>query len=255
MGLSIEQSLRQICRLVFADRLFGDEVVAITLNRLARAGKGDAPANDLVTGLLTFFDLWTAAHESSSPPPFFSDEALFKSLGPPLPPGRIALLLKDILNVADRDIAHIVHTPESDIEDLIAAGRASFVNQAAGCVAILEAEPQLATQFVALIENLGATPLIPAQTADQARRLLEIEKPDLIIADDSTSARHAAGDAVKSSRDIHDCTVLLITDRPEHALEGKSDEPDIVLGNTYSYHAIRTAIAHCLSTDRAQITY
>ena len=255
MALTVEQSLRQICRLIFADRLFGDEVVAITLSKLPLSREKYAPAQDLPTGLRTFFDLWSAAHKSEREPTFFSDDALFKSLGPPLPPGRIALLLKDILNVSDSVIADILQRPESEIEDLIAAGRASFVNHADGRVAIIEEEPGLATKFVALVEDLGAKPLMPAHTADQVHRLLETEKPDLIIADEATSAHYAAENAVKDSRDIHDCTVLLITDAPEHVLKGKSDEPDIVIDNTYSYQTIQTVVAHCLSTERSQVTH
>lgn len=255
MALTVEQSLRQFCRLIFADRLFGDEVVAITLNKLSLSGEKNAPPHNLTTGLCAFFDLWSAAHARDAKPAFFSDDALFKSLGPPLPPDKVALLLKDILSVSNSEIADILQKPESEIENLIATGRATCANLSDGRVAIVEGEHDLAERYVALVENLGAEPLKPAQTQDQVHHLIETEKPDLIIADESSSARCAAERAVRESRDSHDCTVLLITDTPEHALNGNSDEPDVVVDNTCSYEAIQTVVAHCLSTERSRVTH
>lgn len=248
--LTTEQSLRQFCRLLTADRLFGDEIVAITL---AEDIPGENEAQKRVEAFKRLLSFWAMAYEARETAPNFTDLSLLASAGAPPSKIQTALLLSDVLQMPEKDIAQILAPTDSSVTELVVTGRVMHASRAKGKTIIVEDEPVIASDLRYIVEQLGATVAGTAESADKAVDLITRNKPDLILTDYNLVDEKTGIDVVEESRKVHQCPVVFVTAFPEEVLSGRDGEPDVVIGKPYTLDGIKAAVVQSLTARRLEI--
>lgn len=247
--LTTEQSLRQFCRLLTADRMFGDEIVAMTLKD--KTSKQD-DKEERITAFRRLLSFWAMAYEARETAPNFSDLRLLASAGPPPSKIQSALLLSDVLQLPEKEIADILAPCENSVTEMVITGRAMHASRARGTTVIVEDEPIITSDLRFIVEQLGATVAATANSADKAIDLIVRNKPDLILTDYNLVDEKTGIDVVAESRKTHQCPVVFVTAFPDDVLNGLDGEPDIVIGKPYTLDGIKAAVVQSLSAQRLE---
>lgn len=248
--LTTDQYLRQFCRLLTADRFFGDEIVAMTTAQDSEDADEETRRIAAFRRLLGF---WRLSYESAETAPSFSNEKLLASAGPPPSKFQTALLLADVLQLPEKEIAEIVAPAENSVTEMVVTARIMHASKAKGDVVIIEDEPVIASDLRYIIEQLGAKVRGAAASGKKAIELIRKHKPDLILADYNLVGEKTGVDVIEETRDDHNCPVVFITGFPEKVLEGLEGEPDVVIGKPYTLDGVRAAVAHGLTAPRMEI--
>ncbi len=248
--LTIEQSLRQFCRLLTADRLFGDEIVAVVLEKDSEDESG---SEIRVAAFRRLLKIWALAHETKDAAPNFTNMKLLASAGPPPSNIQTALLLSDVLQLPEKEIFEIVEPTENSVTEMVVTGRVMHASKAKGKTIIVEDEPIIASDLRYIVEQLGATVAGVAPTASKAIELIVRNKPDLILTDYNLMDEKTGIDVVAETRQVHQCPVIFVTAFPEKVLEGLEGEPDVVIGKPYTLDGIKAAVAQSLAAHRLEI--
>lgn len=252
--LTIEQQFRQFCRLLLADRLFGDELTAF----FERERAVDEPAKGSISErrvalFRRFLADWNRHYFAPEPPAPFTTAAMMYSAGPPPSAEKTALLLNDVLQFSKSEIGEILAPNDQSVTELIVIGRAQHANKAHGAVVIVEDEALIASDLVQILESIGVKIAGVAHDGEKALELINAHRPDLILADYNLEDDRTGVDVVEESRAFHDCPVMFVTGFPDQALQGSEREPDVVIGKPYTIESIKAAAAHCLSQERAEL--
>ena len=243
--------LRQLSRAVFADRVIGDELMRMTMSRVAvDPASSSASVIDLVAA---FLQSWRLAEREGElregSARLFSDASLMDAL-PPLPDdGRLLLLLVDVLGFSPVEAARIVGTGRSGGE-LLAATRATLKVSGPASAVVIEDEPLIAADLRAILQQIGVKVGGEARSADEAVRIAGEVSPDLILADYNLDGRATGIDAIMRIRAVRDCPVIFITGYPDRVLQGDEVEPDFVISKPYTADNVRAAVVHCLDARR-----
>lgn len=246
----LEISLRQFCRLLLADWLFGDEIARVAASKLPVEGP---ISNMRVRAFSDLLSLWRDAHENKVPPRPFTDASLMKSLGPPPPDDQTAVLLFDVMEFDTREIATILSADAASAMQMVTNGRAQYASKADGTIVIVEDEPAIALDLQMIAEGLGANVLaIAANAEDGASQILK-HKPDAVLLDFNLDGARTGLDVFNDIRDDHDCTVIFVTAFPKELLTGEGSEPDIVITKPYSELCMRAVVAHALSVPQSEV--
>ena len=249
--LTVEQEFRQFCRLLVADRLFGDELTAYFERDAAEAGGAGKVRR--VELFRKFLEEWSRNYYASEAPAPFTTASMMYSAGPPPPKTAVALLLNDVLHFNQQEIAEIIAPTENSVTELIVTGRVIHASAAEGSAIIIEDEALIAADLSQIIQSLGVNVRGVAHDARMAAKLIESKKPDIILADFNLEDEKTGADVVNECRAFHDCPVIFVTGFPEQALKGSEREPDVVIGKPYTIESIKAAVAHCLSNERLRV--
>ena len=246
--LTVQQQFRQFCRLVVADRLFGDELTAYfeheSRDRLSENGNYEGGRAELLRAFLTD---WGRHYDADKTPEPFTTAAMLRGAGPPPPKTQVAVLLNDVLGFTKDEINRVIEPTSNSVTELIVTGRVMHASTAKGSVVIIEDEALIASDLSMIVGGLGAKVVGSAKNAKEASSLILKYQPDLIFADFNLEDEKTGVDVVQESRAYHQCPVVFVTGFPEDVLSGSEREPDVVIGKPYSVESIRAAAAHCLS--------
>ena len=243
--------LRQLSRAAFADRVIGDELMRLTMARVeVDPTSSSASVADLATA---FVQSWRQAHKDavgrSDRAARFSDAALRSAFPPPPGDGRLVLLLVDVLGFAPSEASRIVGV-RGDGMALLAETRAALRIQGQPTAVVIEDEPLIAADLRSILGRMGVDVVGEARAADEAVRVAEATRPDLILADYNLDGRATGIDAIVRIREAHDCPVIFITGYPDRVLQGDEIEPDFVISKPYTADNVRAAVVHCLDARR-----
>jgi CheY-like chemotaxis protein len=245
----LEISLRQFCRLLLADWLFGDEIARIAASNLPVQG----PISEMrVRAFRGMLKLWREAYESQVPPRPFTDASLLTSLGPPPPDEQTALLLFDVMEFDAAEVEAILGPVTAPAMQLVMDGRAQYADKADGAVVIVEDEPAIAFDLQLIVEGLGASVAAMAANAEDGVKLILKHKPKTVLLDYNLDGGGTGIDVFNNIREDHDCTVVFVTAFPRELLTGEGAEPDIVITKPYSELCMRAVIAHALSVSQSE---
>ncbi len=240
--------LRQLSRAAFADRLLGDELMRLTMARVALdPASSSASVDDLAAA---FIQSWRAASKGgrgASVP--FSNASLAGALPPPPDDARLLLLLVDVLGFTPQEGGRIlgVRAPLPMLRD---ARDALSVRNGAKAV-IIEDDPLIAADLKAIVEELGVTVVGLARSAQEAITEITSARPEIVLADYNLEGRATGLDAIEAMQGEHDCPVVFITGYPDRVLQGDEVEPDFVISKPYTPENVRAAVVHCLDARRA----
>lgn len=241
--------LRQFARAAFADRLFGDEMMRMTMARVdIDPTSSSASAVDLVTAFVGSWREALRVEAGTAKPAPFSDASLLDALPRPPSDRRIVLLLVDVLGFSIAEAGRIVGSDEPG--RLIGEARKELAVQADASALVIEDEPLIAADLRAILELLGVTVAAEARNAPDAVRLAGEVKPGVILTDYNLDGRATGIDAAVQIEAAHECPVIFITGYPDRVLQGEEIEPDFVISKPYSADAVRAAVVHCLDARR-----
>ena len=240
--------VRQFSRVVFADRLIGDELMRMTLARVSIDPMSSS--SSVVDVVSAFLHSWRLAMtERPSRPVLFSDAALVGALPPPPSDDRLLLLLVDALGLAPDSAAQALGNGGNPVEALVRARQALGVTSGARAV-VVEDEPLIAADLHNILVRLGVEVVGQASDASMAINLAADTRPDVILADYNLRGSGTGLEAVLEINNHHDCPVVFVTGMPDRVLTGDDVEPDFVIGKPYTPDNIRAAVAHCLDARR-----
>jgi CheY-like chemotaxis protein len=248
--ISTQKVIRQFCRLVLADRLFGDEVAAAVAPE--SEDDGSTPESR-VKAFRRLFKTWSEAYATGDENEPFSDRYLLASAGEP--PGKTlsAVLLNDVLELPSAEVDQILAPSKNSSTELVVTGRVMHAAQATGSIVIIEDEPLIASDLRDIVEKMGVDVLAVTGSGEKAIELIKKKKPDLVLTDYHLTGAMNGLDVIRGCRDVHDCAVVFVTGFPETVLEGEDGEPDVVIGKPYTMVAIRAAVAQCLKIGRRSV--
>ncbi|MGF1561062.1 MAG: response regulator [Geminicoccaceae bacterium] len=242
------QTLRHLARAVVADRTLGDELLRLVETRLRQR---DTPPHDTPDAVALFVETWRELRQLNGAARAFSDRSLAAALPAPPSNERFMLLLVDTMGLDQREASRAMRVSAKEGAELLEEARRWALGQFHGSALIIEDEPLIAAELRAILASMGVNVIAAARTAEQAVDLVKASEPDLLLADYNLDGERSGVDAVREIQEQVISPVVFITGYPDRVLAGNEVEPDFVLAKPYSTRAVRAAVAHCLSTERA----
>jgi CheY-like chemotaxis protein len=245
--------LRQFCRAVMNDQLYGDEVARALLQNVdldgILAAPEDSRRNRLFSEALT---VWTAAREHTAAVNF-SDEALLSSAVPAAGIGEQILILTDVMGISIRDAALALDLDASEARKIANQSREGLQGDVHGNVMIVEDEPLIAEGIADLVRSMGVEVVAMARSSNQAIEQAGLHHPDAVLADFDLGGGDTGLDAVKAISEDQNTVSIFITAFPDEVLTGEDYEPAFVLAKPYRERALRTALAYSLKAPRLEV--
>lgn len=242
--------LRQFFRAIFSSDFVGDEVASSIIDRIdwdaiSRTSVEGRARKAIQASFRIFRDL-----EAQEPARDFSDAALIRSLTSTVPMDRKILLLVDMLGFSPIEAAGIVAIPIDDVRRALTREREQTRKPIEGRVIIVEDEPLIAEGLADLVRSTGCTVVGMARNRDEALSIAEGQEIDLAFCDFDLGTSATGLDVASELAADRDLVVVFITAYPEEVLTGEQYEPAFVIQKPYREQAIRSALYHCLTSQR-----
>jgi CheY-like chemotaxis protein len=164
-----------------------------------------------------------------------------------LPPdNREALLLTTVEGFSVSEVATILDTTALEVELAIAAALRAIDNDLASRVLIIEDETIIALDLENLVVETGHHVAGIASTRDEAIRMAQECKPDLILTDIQLADDSSGIDAAAAILREFDIPVIFITAYPERLLTGQRPEPTYLISKPFSRDTVKATIGQAL---------
>ncbi|WP_425409471.1 response regulator [Hyphococcus sp.] len=244
--------LRQFTRAVTTDHILGDELCRAIINHI---GGRFTEKIDRALAFKNFLNCWNDITRSAKRPALFTDDSLIYGFGPPPETNHLLLMLKDIVELEEREICDILDLPLDELRQRLEAIRGAMYVAGVKKVLIIEDQPIVTRDLQENLNSIGDIRVRSASTAQSAADIAAEMRPDLILADYMLEEESTGMDAVTEIRHHLDCPVIFITAYPEAVLKGGEFEPDFVIAKPFTRHAIRAASWQCLSTPKSDVEH
>ncbi len=169
---------------------------------------------------------------------------------------REALLLHTIEEFDFADIGRIMNIAEAEAEELVHIAQRELSDSVTGKVMIIEDEAIIAMDLQSIVADMGHAVTGVARTRDEAVKLGQTERPDLIFADIQLADNSSGIDAVNDLLgELGDVPVIFITAFPERLLTGEKPEPAFLITKPYTEEQVRLAASQAMffsSTETLQ---
>ena len=240
--------LRRHARALTGDQAIGDECALATLQRLRDDPALVTSASTVKVGLFrVFFLVWESGDFTGAP----TEQGLIGKAQDYLqnltPYSRQALLLHAIEGFNYGQIGEIMDKTDEEIAALIQIAHKEMKAAIKGRILVIEDESLIALDLEGIIISLGHHVTGTAATHQQAVRLAEQDKPDLILSDIQLADGSSGIDAVDEiMRAAAGTPVIFITAFPEKLLTGDKSEPAFVITKPYSQEQVQSAISQAM---------
>lgn len=159
---------------------------------------------------------------------------------------REALLLTTVEGFTVAEVATILETTALEVELAIAAALRAIDNDLACNVMIIEDETIIALDLENLVVETGHNVVGIATTRDEAIRMAQACKPDLILTDIQLADDSSGIDAAAAILREFDIPVIFITAYPERLLTGQRPEPTYLISKPFSRDTVKATIGQAL---------
>jgi len=241
--------LRRFARALTGDQTSGDAYVAATLEAII-ADPSILP--DTAKPKLALYRLMVSLWDSL-PVNEATDTAIRpeeRNLNALTPRSRQAFLLSTIEEFRRDEVADILNTDESGVEQLIELAGREIAEQVATDVLIIEDEAMIAMDIEALVEDLGHGVTDIARTREEAVAAGRKQQPGLILADIHLADGSSGIDAVNDMLKEFNVPVIFVTAYPERLLTGERPEPAFLITKPFQPDMLRAVISQALFFDR-----
>jgi CheY-like chemotaxis protein len=113
-------------------------------------------------------------------------------------------------------------------------------------VLIIEDEPLIAMQIECLVESLGHVVVGIATTRQQANRMFNTRRPDIVLSDVQLADRSSGLEAVRDCTATDALPVIFITAFPGRLLTGGWGEPTFLISKPFDADAVKATITQAL---------
>jgi DNA-directed RNA polymerase specialized sigma24 family protein len=162
------------------------------------------------------------------------------------PDNREALLLTTVEGFTVGEVATILATTPDKVELAIAAALRAIDNDLESRVLIIEDETIIALDLENLVVETGHHVVGLATTRDEAIRLAQECKPDLVLTDIQLADDSSGIDAAAAILREFDIPVIFITAYPERLLTGQRPEPTYLISKPFSRDTVKATIGQAL---------
>ncbi|MAW82727.1 MAG: hypothetical protein CMI63_21030 [Parvularcula sp.] len=245
--------VRQFARAVTSDQFLGDEIAAAALQRFDYSAVEGLPDRERqITVFRAFYDAWRSA--SAEGGAAFSNRSVLAARPFTAEPPRQLVLLVDVIGLEIEKAAALIGVEPSEAKRLLSEERRRIAaTQVSGTALVIEDEPVIALEVAATLETIGLKVLATARTADDAIRLANKHRPDVVMADYDLGAGRTGLDAVREITSTLPVIAIFLTAYPDDVLSGDDYEPTFILTKPFDERALRAAIVHGLSLPRAGV--
>jgi CheY-like chemotaxis protein/DNA-directed RNA polymerase specialized sigma24 family protein len=244
--------LRRYARALTGRQDLGDDQVQTLLQRLAAdPALLDRDMDPRMAVYRAFSDVWNADSPGgteaagTAPDGTRADDRI----GAMTPLPRQAFLLTAVEGFSDAQTARILRLDDDALAEILAEAGREIGAQVATRVLIIEDEPIIALELESLVESLGHAVIGNARTHTEALRMVERERPGLILADIRLADGSSGLEAVNEILQMADVPVIFITAYPEYLLTGARPEPTFLITKPFRSDTVRAVISQALFFD------
>ena len=162
------------------------------------------------------------------------------------PLSRQALLLTTIEDFSPADAGAVMGLSADETSDLVAAALTEIDAESATDVLIIEDEAMISMQLESLVLSLGHSVCGTATTRDEARAVVALRKPGLVLADIQLADGSSGIDAVHDILGEFAVPIIFITAYPEKLLTGDRPEPTYLITKPFQEAAVKAAISQAM---------
>jgi CheY-like chemotaxis protein/DNA-directed RNA polymerase specialized sigma24 family protein len=228
------------------------------LRRYARAMTGSQASGDACVRAALQAILSAPTQISDAHPPKVELFRLFHAVWNPiesnltthLRPERSALLLTAVEGLSLDEASVVLKISPTQVEQDVMRAREEILAENCGKVMIIEDESIIAIYLQTLVEDLGHSVIGVATTHKEAVAMVEVDRPDLILADIRLADGSSGIDAVKEILEICDVPVIFITAFPERLLSGERPEPTYLITKPFLNETVTATISQALFFHR-----
>jgi CheY-like chemotaxis protein/DNA-directed RNA polymerase specialized sigma24 family protein len=228
------------------------------LRRYARAMTGSQASGDACVRAALQAILSAPTQISDAHPPKVELFRLFHAVWNPieskltthLRPERSALLLTAVEGLSLDEAGVVLKISPTQVEKNVMRAREEILAENCGKVMIIEDESIIAMYLQTLVEDLGHSVIGVATTHKEAVAMMEVDRPDLILADIRLADGSSGIDAVKEILEICDVPVIFITAFPERLLSGERPEPTYLITKPFLNETVTATISQALFFHR-----
>jgi CheY-like chemotaxis protein/DNA-directed RNA polymerase specialized sigma24 family protein len=239
--------LRRYARALTGSQTSGDAYVRVLLEALAEGdlvlAEGLPPQIALYR---LFHELWSTNGHAPEGDIAIGKATVEQRLQALQPENREALLLTTIEGFSVDEAALILECTGEDIVDAISATLVTIGRDLQSRVLIVEDEAMIALDLKDLVNELGHTVVGIATTCDDAIRMANQHRPELVLTDIKLADGSSGVDAALGILKDFDVPVIFITAYPEYLLTGERPEPTYFLAKPFSRDAVRAVIGQVL---------
>ena len=164
----------------------------------------------------------------------------------------LLLLLISLEGFSFEEVSRILGMEPSEIRQDLDSARTEMARIGNVRVLIIEDEPLIAEDIADLVTSWGHTVIGQAAREEEARRLAEEGRPELILADIQLKGGDSGIRAVHQILRSSNVPVIFITGFPERLLTGEQLEPAFLISKPFEPEVLKTAIGHALSMHPPQ---
>jgi len=237
--------LRRYARALSGSQVDGDRYVEATLEAMvAEPGIIDLEAPGKLELFRIFSKIW--CNISADVP---AGEAANKDLArldtlTPLP--RQAFLLLSFEFFEPSEVATVLDIDEAKVGELVDEVGEQIADQVVSRVLIIEDEPLIMMDLKSLMEGLGHEVTGTAQTHEDAVKVAETARPQIILADIQLADGSSGIDAVNEILQHYEVPVLFITAFPERLLTGERPEPTYLIPKPFKPEMVKALVSQAL---------
>ncbi|WP_207478327.1 response regulator [Arenibaculum pallidiluteum] len=243
--------LRRYARALLGSQDRGDRYVRVTLETyLAEPERiGEADRDSRVALFSLFHDVWSLIDPEGAlgDDPDDLDAGGVRGLASLPPRQRQVLLLISLEGFSFDEVSRILGMEPSEIRVDLDRARSEMAAVGNVRVLIIEDEPLIAEDIADLVTGWGHEVIGQAAREEEARRLAEEGRPELILADIQLKGGDSGIRAVQQILRSTNVPVIFITGFPERLLTGEQLEPAFLISKPFEPEVLKTAIGHALT--------
>ncbi|WP_179381109.1 response regulator [Jannaschia marina] len=241
--------LRRYARALTGAQTTGDKYAIATLEAILQdRGIFDEAKHPRVALYKCFHAIWSTTGAPTSAGTGDGPAGRAADLMAELQPNtREALLLSTVEEFSNEDIATVMDLDREEVTHLISTARSDMESSIKGRVMVIEDEPIIAADISAIVEDLGHSVVGVARTRDEAVKMGNSERPDLILADIQLADNSSGIDAVNDLMvNMPETPVIFITAFPERLLTGDKHEPAFLISKPYKEDQVQSAVSQAM---------
>jgi len=248
--------LRRFARAISGSQEKGDDLGAETLEAIIFDPKRFDTALDSKLALFkVFMEVWSREDR-----PFDAQQedvlplkaAAQRRMADLDPSARAAFLLGALEDFNDGEIADILSVDRVEAARMQKTALAEIEKQTTARILIIEDEPIIAMDLEAIVGELGHQSVGIADTKDDAVRMAERLRPDLILSDIRLADGSSGVDAARDILARFSVPIIFITAYPDQLLTGQRPEPTFLITKPFKRAAVQAAVSQALFFGTAE---
>ncbi len=194
-----------------------------------------------------FLKIWNSVDANAFPNLKFGKSDSARGLQTITPKPRQAFLLLSVEGFDAHEIGEILDADQGEVAALIEAADHEIANQLEPVeILIIEDEPLTAAHLEDLVKSLGHHVTGVARTHQDALKLAQQRKPDLILSDIQLADGSSGVEAVNEILGELEAPVIFVTGHPEMLLTGAKPEPTFLIAKPFNAETVKAVIGQAL---------